>query len=167
MNNSKDSWIKKNWLKLYFAFIILILIISSVGNVLDFAFYIKREKTEATVLEVVNKRIKSGARNQTSYKVTKVNIRYNIDGIEYNQEIKLQGRYNLRKGDTLRVAYNPKNPEMVIIPQKLYQGLRFEVLWGIFVAVQLVLVIKYGRKNTNMHDMHNSNEKLTNQANIA
>ncbi len=120
MNNSKDSWIKKNWLKLYFAFIILILIISSVGNVLDLAFYIKREKTEATVLEVVNRRIKSGARNQTSYKVTKENIRYNIDGTEYNQEIKLQGRYNLRKGDTLRVAYNPKNPEKVIIPQKLY-----------------------------------------------
>ena len=131
---------------------------------MDFAFYIKRDKTEATVLEVVSKRIKSGARNQTSYKVTKVNIRYNIDGTEYNQEIKLRGRYNLRKGDTLRVAYNPKNPEKVIIPQKLYQGLRFEFFWGIFVAVQLVLVIKYGRKNTNMH---NSNEKLTNQANIA
>ena len=144
-NNNKNSWIKKNWLKLYFAFIILIFIIGCAGNIWDFVSYAKGEKTDAIVTELVNKRVKSGARKQTSYKVTKIKIRYSVNGTEYNPEIKLQGWYKLRKGDSLKVSYDPENPEKVIIPQKIYQGLKFEILWGLFVGVQLVLVVKHRR----------------------
>lgn len=142
MSNSEDSWIKRNSLKLYSFFIILILIIACTRSVFDFVSYTTGEKTEATVTEVKNKRIKSGARHQTSYKATKIKVHYKINGAEYDQEINLQGWYKIKKGDNLKVSYTPENPENVIIPQKLYQGLKFEILWGIFVGVQLVLFYK-------------------------
>ncbi len=142
----KGNWIKRNWLKLYFVFIILILIMLSVGSVLDFISYSTGEKADAVVTEVINKREKRGARGQTSEKVTKVKIRYSIDGTEYSQEIKLQGWYKLRTGDSLKVSCDPENPEKVIIPQRLYQGIKFDILWGLFVGIQLGLVIKFRRK---------------------
>ena len=141
-----EKWLKRNWLKLYFAFIILILIMLSIGAVWNFISYAKGEKTEAVVTEVINKRVSSGARKQTSYKVTKVKIRYSADGTEYDREIKLQGWYKLREGDSLKISYDPEDPEKVIIPQKLHELLKYDILWGLFVGVQLGLVIKYGRK---------------------
>jgi|GEM_PF-2623407 len=57
MSNSEDSWIKRNSLKLYSFFIILILIIACTRSVFDFVSYTTGEKTEATVTEVINKRI--------------------------------------------------------------------------------------------------------------
>ena len=167
MSNNKDSWIKKNWLKLYFVFIILILVISSAGNVWDFVSYARGEKTDAIVTESVNKRVKSGARKQTSYKVTKIKIRYSVSGTEYNPEIKLQGWYKLKEGESLKVSYDPENPENVIIPQKMYEGIKFEILWGIFVGVQLIFVIKHGRKKHDIPNKQSSDELLTNQAKIS
>lgn len=70
MNKSEDSWIKRNALKLYSAFIILILILLCASNVWDFVSYNTGEKTEATVTEVVQERVKSGARKTSSYKAT-------------------------------------------------------------------------------------------------
>jgi hypothetical protein len=146
MNKSEDSWIKRNALKLYSAFIILILILLCASNVWDFVSYNTGEKTEATVTEVVQKSVKSGARKTSSYKATIVNIKYSVNGTEYAKKIKLQGWYKLKEGDSLKVSYSPKNPEKVIIPQRLYQGLRFDILWGIFVGVQLVIFYKMKKK---------------------
>ncbi|MBO6115295.1 MAG: DUF3592 domain-containing protein [Lachnospiraceae bacterium] len=147
MDEKNNSWIKKNWIKLYLAFIILIFIIGIVGTVWDFVSYANGEKTEATVTEVVNKRKKSGARKQTSYKVTKVKIRYKVDENEYNRKIELKGWYKLKKGDNLKVSYDPKNPNKVIIPQRLKQDLKYDILLGLFAGAQLVIVIKYGKNN--------------------
>ena len=44
------------------------------------------------------------------------------------------------------ISYDPEDPEKVIIPQKLHELLKYDILWGLFVGVQLGLVIKYGRK---------------------
>lgn len=96
----------------------------SIEAVWNFISYAKGEKTEAVVTEVINKRVSSGARKQTSYKVTKVKIRYSADGIEYNREIKLQGWYKLREGDSLKISYDTEDPEKVIIPQKLHELLK-------------------------------------------
>ena len=128
MNKSEDSWIKRNVLKLYSAFIIIILILLCASNVWDFVSYSTGEKTEATVTEVVQERVKSGARKTSSYKATIVNIKYSVNGKKKKKKI------------------SPKNPEKVIIPQRLYQGLRFDILWGIFVGVQLVIFYKMKKK---------------------
>lgn len=79
-------------------------------------------------------------------KLLLVNIKYSVNGAEYEKKIKLQGWYKLKEGDSLNVSYSPKNPEKVIIPQRLYQGLRFDILWGIFVGVQLVIFYKMKKK---------------------
>ena len=63
---NQDNWFKRNLVRLYLGFVILILLIICIGTLCDTFYYLTGEKTEATVLGVSNYRVKTGSRHQTS-----------------------------------------------------------------------------------------------------
>ena len=91
----KKNWFLRNdnWVKIYLAIMILVTVIISILAVKEIVDYVSGVKTDAVVIDVVNKRIKSGARKQSSYKATDLKLRYDVDGTEYNEELHLQGWY--------------------------------------------------------------------------
>ena len=137
------------WVKWYLVFIIILAVLVSFGAVWHVVSYASGEKTEAVVLESVNKRIKTGARRQTSSKITKVKISYTVDGEKYNEEIQIQGWYRLKEGETVKASYNPKHPDKALIPQQLYSDIKGDIFWGLFVGLQLAVVIYAGKHKKN------------------
>lgn len=145
---NQDNWFKRNLVRLYLGFVILILLIICIGTLCDTFYYLTGEKTEATVLGVSNYRVKTGSRHQTSSKATKIKIRYNVNGEEFEKEIKLTGWYKPEKGNNIKVSYNPKNPEKVYLFRGIYQKFIFSLLWGAFVGLQIKLLGNADRKTS-------------------
>ena len=137
---------KDGWVKIYLVVMAVITIVISFITIYDIVAYSSGEKGEAIVTEAVNKRVKAGARGQTSNKKTKVKIRYSVDGTEYNEEIDFQGWYKFTEGESIKISYNPDNPKKVYIPQMIYRDIKGDVLWGIFVGLQVGLFVSYERK---------------------
>ena len=77
----KKNWFLRNdnWVKIYLAIMILVTVIISILAVKEIVDYVSGVKTDAVVIDVVNKRIKSGARKQSSYKATDLKLRYDVD----------------------------------------------------------------------------------------
>ena len=147
MEKQKDLFLRNdNWVKIYLAVMIMITVIISILAVKEIVDYVSGVKTDAVVTDVVNKRIKSGARKQSSYKPTDLKLRYDVDGTEYNEELHLQGWYRYRKMETTEISYDPKNPENVLLLDKIYKDLQGDALWGLFVGLQAVLFIYTKKK---------------------
>ena len=125
---------------------IIITVIISILAVKEIVDYVSGVKTDAVVTDVVNKRIKYGARKQSSYKATDLRLRYDVDGTEYNEEMHLQGWYRYRKMETTEISYDPKNPENVLLLDKIYKDLQGDALWGLFVGLQAGLFIYTKKK---------------------
>lgn len=144
----KKNWFLRNdnWVKIYLAIMILVTVIISILAVKEIVDYVSGVKTDAVVIDVVNKRIKSGARKQSSYKATDLKLRYDVDGTEYNEELHIQGWYRYRKMETTEIAYDPKNPEEIMLLDKVYKDLEGDALWGLFVGLQAGLFIHAKKK---------------------
>jgi hypothetical protein len=142
MEKQKNWFLRNdNWVKVYLTIMIIITVIISILAVKEIVDYTSGVKTDAVVTDVVNKRIKSGARKQSSYKATDLKLRYDVDGTEYNEELHLQGWYRYRKMETTEISYDPKNPENVLLLAKIYKDLEGDALWGLFVGLQAGLFI--------------------------
>ena len=147
MEKQKNRFLRNdNWVKIYLAVMIMITVIISILAVKEIVDYVSGVKTDAVVTDVVNKRIKSGARKQSSYKATDLRLRYDVDGTEYNEEMHLQGWYRYRKMETTEISYDPKNPENVLLLDKIYKDLQGDALWGLFVGLQAGLFIYTKKK---------------------
>ena len=134
-----ESKKKINWVKVYIVVMIMLAIIVGAGTALRVVKYVSGEKSEAIVTDVVKKSVKSGARKQTSYKVTKLKLKYEVDETEYNEEIKIQGRPRYQEGETVQISYNPEKPEKVMVPAEIYTDIKGCVLWILFVGLQVVI----------------------------
>ena len=147
MEKQKNRFLRNNnWVKIYLAVMIIITVIISILAVKEIVDYVSGVKTDAVVTDVVNKRIKSGARKQSSYKATDLRLRYDVDGTEYNEEMHLQGWYRYRKMETTEISYDPKNPENVLLLDKIYKDMQGDALWGLFVGLQAGLFIYTKKK---------------------
>ena len=137
-----ESGKKINWVKVYIVVMVMLAIIVGAGTVLKVVNYVSGEKSEAVVTDVVQKSVKSGARKQTSYKVTKLKLKYEVDETEYNEEIKIQGRPKYQEGETVQISYDPEKPEKVMVPAGIYTDIKGAVLWILFVGLQVIIFTK-------------------------
>jgi cytochrome c oxidase assembly protein Cox11 len=138
-----------NGLKAFKAYVIGCLILTTV--ILGFLGwktydYVTGEKTDGTVIEIVNKRVKNQSR-KSSHNQTNVTIRYYADSKEYVKEVKISGRLKFTKGETVTVSYKADNPEkMHIIGEIIHDGI-MTGLWTLFVIMQVVIYVHFKKKN--------------------
>ena len=134
------------YLKLYFGFfgiLSAILLGLFIKECVDFT---RGTKTQALVSEVHHKSIKTGSRHQTSSKQTNLNIQYQVKDTLIQSAVVLRGNKKFSQGDVIKISYLPEKPEIQVPVPKLTQDAIFMVLYGMFMAAQITLVIKVRKK---------------------
>lgn len=145
---------KKNipFLKLYFGFFGVLSIVLLGLFLKEWVDYARGTKTQATIMEVHHKSIKTGSRHQTSSKKTNVTIQYQVEGELVQSMVVLRGNKKLSEGDGIRISYLPEKPEKQVSVQILKQDTIFMVLYGIFMAAQITVVVKARKKKPEQKD---------------
>ncbi len=128
--------------KVYFGILGAILVFSLGMLIWDCVEYERGVKTEATIRQVVHKRVRTGNRLKSGSKRTDLTIEYSVDGSKVKNTVMLSGHKKFSEGQKLLISYNPENPEKVIAKKKLTQDISGMVIYAIFVISQVVLVIK-------------------------
>jgi len=108
----------------------------------DFTEYESGVRTEATIRQVVHKRVRTGNKSRSGSKRTDLTVEYSVDGRKVQSVVMLSGHKKFAEGQKLLISYNPENPEKVIAKKKLTQDISGMVIYAIFVISQVVLVIK-------------------------
>ena len=134
---------KTNVTKIWFLILFLLVATYLVITVYQIVSYQNGTKTEAVVSKVHHQRIKSGSRHQTSSKSTKVIIKYYANDTEFEKSIKLSGWKHIKKGDKIKVSYNPDKNEKVYVKKVIFEDIRFTILLIGFTVLQIVIVRRF------------------------
>lgn len=134
------------YLKLYFGFFGILSAILLGLFIKECADFARGTKTQATIKEVRHKSIKTGSRHQTSSKQTNLNIQYQVKDTLIQSTVVLRGNKKLLEGDVIKISYLPQKPEKQVSVPKLTQDAIFMVLYGTFMAAQIMVAIKYRKK---------------------
>ncbi|MBO6165506.1 MAG: DUF3592 domain-containing protein [Eubacterium sp.] len=103
--------------------------------------YVRGEKTEATVVGYANLRTGKRGKRGSNHNVTKVNLKYTVDGTEYVTEVKFDGKWKYEKGDKITVSFAADNPEKIHIIGEMATQYKWTFFWTAFMIFQTVVYI--------------------------
>ena len=134
------------FLKLYFLFFGILSAVLLGLFIKECVNYARGTKTLAVVTEVHHKRIKTGSRHQTSSNQTNLVIQYQAGAELVESMVVLRGNKKFSEGDMIRISYLSGKPDKQVSVPVMKQDTVFMVLYGIFMMVQIMLVIKVRKK---------------------
>ena len=148
---------KISFLKLYFGFFGILSAILLGLFINECVDYVRGTKTQATISEVHPKSIKTGSRHQTSSKQTNLSVQYLVEDELIQSTVVLRGNKMFSEGDLIKISYLPEKPEKQVSVPLLKQDAVFMVLYGIFMAAQIMVVIKARKKKPEPKDVLEQN----------
>ena len=134
------------FLKLYFGFFGILSAILLVIFIKECEDYARGTKAQAVITQVHHRRIKTGSRHQTSSKQTNLIIQYQAKDMLAQSAVVLRGNKKFSEGDVIKISHLPEKPEKQVSVPKLTQDAIFMILYGIFMAAQITLVLKTRKK---------------------
>ena len=144
---------KISFLKLYFGFFGILSAVLLGFFVKECVDYVRGTKVEAAIMEVHHRRIKTGSRHQTSSKQTNLEIQYQAGDELVQSTVVLRGNKKFSAGEAIKISYLPEKPEKQVPAQKLKQDAFFMVLYGLFMAAQIMVVLKARKKKPERKNM--------------
>jgi Protein of unknown function (DUF3592). len=142
-----DKKKSKTALVICYLILFILLIVLIVFFAADCMDYSKGTKTEATVTEVIHKRVKNG-NGKNSSKRTILHISYYADNEKYETTVDLSGNKRYSENDTITISYDPDEPENICAKNRLFQEMRTMIYYSIFFVIMVSLLIRSKRKAT-------------------
>ncbi len=125
--------------KIYMVFCYILTAIILFGVILFTVEYAIGEKTEGTVIEAANTRAGGAGKHSSKHNVTKVKLKYSVDGTEYENEVKFDGKWKYEKGDKIKISYSHDNPKKIHIIGEMVTMYKVSFFWTAFMILQAVV----------------------------
>lgn len=140
-----DKIKSKTALFICYLILLVLLIVLIVFFAADCMDYSKGIKTQATVTQVIQKRVKKGS-GKNSSKHTILHINYYADNEKYETTIDLSGSKQYSQNDKITISYDPERPEDICAQNRLFQEMRSLIYYSVFFIIMIVLLINSKRR---------------------
>ena len=128
--------------KIYLVCCAILTIIVLGGVILFTVEYVRGDKVEGTVVEAVNSRAGGSGKHSSKHNVTKVKLKYSVDGTDYDTEVKFNGKWKYEKGDKIEISYVHDNPQKIHIIGEMVTLYKLSFFWTAFMILQTVVYIR-------------------------